>query len=113
MAAMRAAILLVGILCVSCASAAAAAAPAPAVPALPMAGAAIAPHEAELRLDVIELSCHSCAGQIADGTSRIPGVLRVSAQILDRVLVVKYDPTRLSEAALIAAIDRVVDRLAE
>jgi copper chaperone CopZ len=112
MAAMRAAILLVGILCVSCASAAAAA-PAPAAPALPMAGAAIAPHEAELRLDVIELSCHSCAGQIADGTSRIPGVLRVSAQILDRVLVVKYDPTRLSEVALIAAIDRVVDRLAE
>jgi copper chaperone CopZ len=111
MAAMRAAILLVGILSVSCASAAAA--PAPVAPALPMAGAAIAPHEAELRLDVVELSCHSCAGQIADGTSRVPGVLRVSAQILDRVLVVKYDPTRLSEVALIAAIDRVVDRLAD
>jgi copper chaperone CopZ len=111
MAAMRAAILLVGILSVSCASAAAA--PAPVAPALPMAGAAIAPHEAELRLDVVELSCHSCAGQIADGTSRVPGVLRVSAQILDRVLVVKYDPTRLTEVALIAAIDRVVDRLAD
>ena len=113
MAAMRAAILLVGILCASCVSAAAAAPPLPVAPARPSAGAVIAPHEAELRLDVIELSCHSCAGQIADGASHIPGVLRVSAQILDRVLVVKYDPTRLSEAALIAAIDRVVDRLAE
>lgn len=112
MAAMRAAILLVAILCVSCASAAAAA-PAPAARALPMAGAAIAPHEAELRLEVVELACHSCAGQIADGTSRIPGVVRVSAQISDRVLIVKYDPTRLSETALIAAVDKVVDRLAE
>jgi hypothetical protein len=33
--------------------------------------------------------------------------------MLDHMLVVTYDPTRLSEAALIAAIDKVVDRLAD
>jgi copper chaperone CopZ len=96
---------------VSCASPRAAAAQAP-VP-IPAPGAAIGPREAELKLDVVELTCHSCAGQVADGTARIPGVLHVSAQMLDHMLVVTYDPTRLSEAALIAAIDKVVDRLAD
>src|SRR5258708_27639303 len=70
---------------------------------LPVKGAAIAVHQAELRLDVIELTCHSCAGQVAEGTARIPGVLHVSAAILEHTLVVTYDPTRLTEAALIAA----------
>lgn len=79
----------------------------------PIAGAAIAVHEAELRLDVIELTCHSCAGQVAEGTARIPGVLHVSAAILEHTLVVSYDPTRLTEAALVAAIDRVVDRVVQ
>ena len=111
MAAMRAAILLF------CALGAAACGPA-AVAAgratpLPAPVAAIAPREAELRLDVIELTCHSCAGQVAEGTARIPGVLHVSAEILDHLLVVRYDPTRLSESALIAAIDRVVDAVAD
>lgn len=110
MAAMRAAILLF------CALAAAACVPAAvaadrATPRPPPV-AAIAPREAELRLDVIELTCHSCAGQVAEGTARIPGVLHVSAEILDHLLVVRYDPTRLSESALIAAIDKVVDRVA-
>lgn len=71
--------------------------------------AAIAPEATELRLDIVELTCHSCAGQVALGTSRIPGVLHVSAEMLDHVLIVKYDATQLSEAALIAAIDKVVD----
>jgi copper chaperone CopZ len=101
------------ILALSCSPFGTATAPRRAAEVAPVAGAAIAPRVAELRLDVIELSCHSCAGQIADGTSRIPGVLHVSAQILDRVLVVRYDPARLSEAALIVAIDKVVDRLAD
>src|SRR5260221_7125162 len=79
---------------------------------LPVKGAAIAVHEAELRLDVIELTCHSCAGQVAEGTARVPGVLHVAAAILEHTLVVKYDPTRLTEAALIAAIDKVVDSVA-
>jgi copper chaperone CopZ len=96
---------------VSCAPPRAAAAQAPVPIAAP--GAAIGPREAELKLDVVELTCHSCAGQVADGTARIPGVLHVSAQMLDHMLVVTYDPTRLSEAALIAAIDKVVDRLAD
>jgi copper chaperone CopZ len=71
--------------------------------------AAIAPEATELRLDIVELTCHSCAGAVALGTSRIPGVLHVSAEMLDHVLIVKYDATRLSETALIAAIDKVVD----
>ena len=80
---------------------------------LPVAAAAIAPHEAELRLDLIELTCHSCAGQVAEGTARIPGVLHVSAEMLDHTLIVTYDPTRLTEAALTAAIDKVVDAIAD
>jgi hypothetical protein len=32
--------------------------------------------------------------------------------MLDHILVVRYDPTRVSEAALIAAIDKVVDAVA-
>jgi copper chaperone CopZ len=81
----------------------------------PVAAAAIAPQPqgTELRLDVIELTCHSCAGQVAEGTARIPGVLHVSAEMLDHILVVRYDPTRVSEAALIAAIDKVVDAVAD
>jgi cation transport ATPase len=71
--------------------------------------AAIAPQATELRLDIVELTCHSCAGQVALGTSRIPGVLHVSAEMLDHVLIVKYDATELTESALIAAIDKVVD----
>jgi len=71
--------------------------------------AAIAPEATELRLDIVELTCHSCAGAVALGTSRIPGVLHVSAEMLDHVLIVKYDATRLTETALIAAIDKVVD----
>jgi len=71
--------------------------------------AAIAPVATELRLDIVELSCHSCAGAVALGTSRIPGVLHVSAEMLDHVLIVEYDATQLSETALIAAIDKVVD----
>lgn len=106
---MRAAIL-IALLCVSCAAPAAAAQRTPRPPAVQ---AAIAPQEAELRLDLVELSCHSCAGFIADGTARIPGVLKVSAVMLDHLLVVRYDPARLSESALLAAIDKVVDRLAD
>ena len=71
--------------------------------------AAIAPQGTELRIDIVELTCHSCAGQVALGTSRIPGVLHVSAEMLDHVLIVRYDATQLSETALIAAIDKVVD----
>ena len=108
---MRAAILLFAVLVAACGNPAAATGPR-ATP-LPAPVAAIAPHEAELRLDVVELTCHSCAGQVALGTARIPGVLRVSAEMLDHTLVVTYDPTRLSEAALTAAIDKVVDAIAD
>jgi copper chaperone CopZ len=76
---------------------------------LPITAAAIVPQGTELRLDIVELSCHSCAGQVAAGTSHVPGVLRVSAEMLDHILVVRYDPTILTETALIDAIDKVVD----
>jgi Heavy-metal-associated domain len=78
-------------------------------PAPPAPLAAIAPQGTELRIDIVELTCHSCAGQVALGTSRIPGVLHVSAEMLDHVLIVRYDATQLTETALIAAIDKVVD----
>jgi copper chaperone CopZ len=107
----RATILLFVVLATAC-GAPAAATVARATP-LPAAAPAIAPHEAELRLDVIELTCHSCAGQVAEGTARVPGVLHVSAEMLDHTLVVTYDPTRLTEAALTAAIDKVVDAIAD
>ena len=71
--------------------------------------AAIVPAGTELRIDIVELTCHSCAGQVAFGTSRIPGVLRVSAEMLNHILVVRYDPTQLTETALIDAIGKVVD----
>jgi hypothetical protein len=80
---------------------------------LPITAAAIIPQGTELRLDIVELTCHSCAGQVALGTSRIPGVLRVSAEMLEHTLVVRYDPTLLTESALIAAIDRVVDAVVD
>ena len=109
MAAMKAAILL----CVPLLAVAACVTPAanavPKTTPLPVAAAAITPQGTELRLDIVELTCHSCAGQVALGTSRIPGVLHVSAEMLDHVLVVRYDPTQLTETALIAAIDKVVD----
>ena len=108
---MRAAILLFAVLLAACGSPPVAGV-ARATP-LPAPVAVIAPHEAELRLDVVELTCHSCAGQVAEGTSRIPGVLHVSAEMLDHMLIVTYDPTRLTEAALTAAIDKVVDAIAD
>ena len=108
---MRALILcVVVILGGACASATASTGPIPVrTPPPPAPLAAIAPAATELRLDIVELTCHSCAGQVALGTSRIPGVLHVSAEMLDHVLIVKYDATQLSETALIAAIDKVVD----
>jgi hypothetical protein len=113
MAAMRAAILFAGLLLsASCAAPAPTAARGTGTP-LPVTAAVIAAHEAELRIDIVELTCHSCAGQVALGTSRVPGVLHVSAEMLDHILVVRYDPTRLAEPALIAAIDKVVDSLAD
>lgn len=78
-------------------------------PPPPAPVAAIVPQGTELRFDIVELTCHSCAGAVANGTSRIPGVLHVSAEMIDHVLIVRYDPVQLTEAALIAAIDRVVD----
>ena len=108
---MRAAILLFTVLLAACGTPAAGAVARATPPPAP--AAAIVPHEAELRLDVVELTCHSCAGQVAEGTARIPGVLRVSAEMLDHVLIVRYDPTRLTEASLIAAIDKVVDAIAD
>jgi hypothetical protein len=71
--------------------------------------AAVVPQVTELRMDIVELTCHSCAGAVALGTSRIPGVLHVSAEMLEHILVVRYDPTLLTEAALMTAIDQVVD----
>jgi hypothetical protein len=113
MAAMKAAILLCGaLLCASCTSYGGPVARGAATP-LPLTAAAIAPREAELRIDIVELACHSCAGQVALGTSRIPGVRHVSAEMLEHILVVRYDPTRLTESALITAIDKVVDALAD
>ncbi|HEX6060438.1 MAG TPA: heavy-metal-associated domain-containing protein [Candidatus Limnocylindria bacterium] len=107
---MRALFLLAGLLLFgACAPAGAAVIQAPRTPPPPAPLAAIAPQATELRLDIVELTCHSCAGQVALGTSRIPGVLHVSAEMLDHVLIVKYDATELSETALIAAIDKVVD----
>ena len=111
MVAVRATILLFAVLAAACGTPAAATV-ARATP-LPVAAAAIAPHEAELRLDLIELTCHSCAGQVAEGTARIPGVLHVSAEMLDHTLIVTYDATRLTETALITAIDKVVDAIAD
>ena len=105
---MRASILLVLFLCGACASSATAAGPIR-TPQPPAPVAAIAPQATELRLDIVELTCHSCAGAVALGTSHIPGVLHVSAEMLDHVLIVKYDATQLTETALIAAIDKVVD----
>lgn len=112
MAAMRAAILLFCALAAASCAAPVVATERAATPH-PAPVAAIAPREAELRLDVIELTCHSCAGQVAEGTARIAGVLHVSAEMLDHMLVVRYDPTRLTESALIAAIDKVVDSVAD
>ena len=112
MAAMKAAILLALAAAISCGPAAAAAA-ASRTPPPPAPLAAIAPQATELRIDIVELTCHSCAGQVALGTSRIPGVLSVSAEMLEHILVVRYDPSRLSETALIDAINRVVDTVAE
>jgi copper chaperone CopZ len=97
---------LVGVACVSSGTAALQGTRTPQPPA-PLA--AIAPQATELRLDIVELTCHSCAGRVALGTSRIPGVLHVSAEMLDHVLIIKYDATQLTESALIAAIDKVVD----
>jgi copper chaperone CopZ len=94
--------------CAACASHATAAGAAR-TPPPPAPLAAIAPQGTELRLDIVELTCHSCAGAVAVGTSHIPGVLHVSAEMIDHILIVKYDPTQLTEAALIVAIDTVVD----
>jgi copper chaperone CopZ len=101
----------ISLLLAACASPAPAAVPT--TPPGPALAAAIVPQAVELRLDVIELTCHSCAGQVAEGTARIPGVLKVSAELLDHTLVVRYDPARLTEASLIAAIDKVVDSVAQ
>jgi hypothetical protein len=111
MAAMRAVILCaVFLLCEACAfSGASAAQGAGTRTPLPVTAAAIVPQGTELRLDIVELSCHSCAGLVAAGTSQIPGVLHVSAAMLDHILVVRYDPTLLTETALVDAIDKVVD----
>jgi hypothetical protein len=106
----RTAILFVLLLATACGAPAAATVRTPPPPA-PLA--AIAPQATELRIDIVELTCHSCAGQVALGTSRIPGVLNVSAEMLEHILVVRYDPTRLTETALIAAIDKVVDSVVE
>jgi copper chaperone CopZ len=111
MDAVKASILFVVLLvCGACASAGSASIQVTSrTPPPPAPLAAIAPEATELRLDIVELTCHSCAGLVALGTSRIPGVLHVSAEMLDHVLIVKYDATQLSETALIAAIDKVVD----
>ena len=110
---MRASILFVLIvlmvLCGGCSSAGTTAVQGPIRTPPPAQPAAIAPQATELRLDIVELTCHSCAGQVALGTSRIPGVLHVSAEMLDHMLIVRYDATQLTESALIAAIDKVVD----
>ena len=110
MAAVKAAILFVLLVGTACGAPAAAAFRTPPPPA-PLA--AIVPQATELRIDIVELSCHSCAGQVALGTARIPGVLKVSAEMLEHILVVRYDPTRLSETALIEAINRVVDAVVQ
>ena len=110
MAAMRAAILFALTVATACGAPAAAAVRTPPPPA-PLS--AIAPQATELRIDIVELTCHSCAGQVALGTSRIPGVLNVSAEMLEHILVVRYDPSRLTETALIDAIDKVVDAVVQ
>jgi hypothetical protein len=109
---MRATILLSVPFVLGVACAPPAAGPAPRTP-VPSRAAAIVAQGTELRIDIVELSCHSCAGQVALGASRIPGVLHVSADMLDHILVVRYDPTQLSESALIAAIDKVVEAVVE
>lgn len=95
---------LVSLSCVSPAASAVQRTPPP-----PAARAAIVPQGTELRLDIVALTCHSCAGAVANGTSHIPGVLHVSAKMIDHILIVRYDPVQLTEAALTAAIDKVVD----
>ena len=100
------------LLCAACASPAAPAGQGTRTP-LPVTAAAIVPQGPELRLDIVELTCHSCAGQVALGTSRIPGVLHVSAEMLEHILVVRYDPTLLTESALVAAIDKVVNAVVD
>ena len=110
---MRAAILLTAafLLCGACASSGTSTVQRTPAPPAPLA--AIAPLATELRIDIVELTCHSCAGQVALGTSRIPGVLGVSAEMLEHILVVRYDPTRLTETSLIDAINKVVDAVVE
>ena len=110
MAAMKAAFLFAALLlCGACTASGTSVVQGTGATPLPVTAAAIVPQGTELRLDIVELSCHSCAGQVAAGTSQIRGVLRVSAEMLDHILVVRYDPTILTETALIDAIDKVVD----
>ena len=110
MAAMKAVILFAAfLLCGACAASATIVVHGTGATPLPVTAAAIVPQGTELRLDIVELSCHSCAGRVALGTSQIPGVLRVSAEMLDHILVVRYDPTIMTETALRDAIDKVVD----
>jgi copper chaperone CopZ len=107
----RAPILCAAILLAACGPAAAPAAH-PAVPA-PAAPPAVAARDVELTFDIVELLCHTCAGQIASGAERIPGVTHVAADMLGHTLVVRFDPSITNEQRVSAAIDKVVDSIAQ
>jgi copper chaperone CopZ len=112
----RAPILVAAVLLAACGSAvppSVAGAPAPVANARPAAAPAIAARDVELTFDIVELLCHTCAGQIAAGAQRIPGVTRVSADMLDHRLIVRFDPAVTTERQVVAAIDKVVDSIAQ
>lgn len=107
---MRAPILVAALLLAACGPATVAASvPAP----RPAAAPAIAPRDVELSFDIVELLCHTCAGQIASGAERIPGVTHVAADMLGHKLLVRFDPAVTTEQQVAAAIDKVVDSIAQ
>lgn len=57
------------------------------------------------RLPIPEMNCPWNARRIANSLQRVDGVFETSLQPRPGTVVVRYDPTRMSEAAITAAVE--------
>ena len=108
---MRPALVVLLTLSAACAPRVPGAAPPP--PHLVQAAAsdALAPGEAEVSMEVIELMCRPCASQIVQDAKELPGVTSVRMELATKTLALRFEISATSRDRVVAAVEDIVARV--
>ncbi len=68
----------------------------------------LAPGQAEVSMEIIELMCRPCAAQIVSGSRELPGVRSVTMELATKTLTLRFDTGLTDQDQVIAAVEQIV-----